>query len=142
MIRINASLMIPEEELTFTASRSGGPGGQNVNKVSTRITLLFDVVNSPSLSATQRRRILEAYPTRISKDWIMRVVCQKFRHQGRNRELSIERFCELIREALVVTPPRKRTKIPRSVKKRRVDDKRSRSKLKQQRSKRDLDWDR
>lgn len=141
MIRINSTLTLPEEELVFTSSRSSGPGGQNVNKVNTRITLLFDLAGSPSLSGSQRAKILAAYPTRINKNGIMRVVCQKYRHQARNRELAIERFSDLIRSALIVKPPRKRTKTPRSAKLQRMDEKRQRGKIKQQRSRRNLRWD-
>ena len=138
MIRINAKLSIPAEELVFTSSRSSGPGGQNVNKVNTRITLLFDLADSPSLTAGQRAKIFEAYPTRINKNGIMRVVCQKYRHQARNRELAIDRFCDLIRKALIVKPPRKLTKTPRAVKQHRLEDKKHRGKVKQQRSKQGL----
>ena len=74
MIRITDTLFIDEDELTFTASRSAGPGGQNVNKVNTRITLWFNVAASPSLSPEQKERILANLPTRVSKDGVLRVV--------------------------------------------------------------------
>jgi ribosome-associated protein len=101
MIRINDSLSIPRHEISFTFSRSGGPGGQNVNKLSTRATLLFDVNRSRSLSDGQRARIRERLGTRISGGGILRVTSRRHRSQRANREAAEERFAELLREALV-----------------------------------------
>jgi ribosome-associated protein len=81
VIVVNADLAIPEHELAFSASRSSGPGGQNVNKVSSRVTLTFDVENSPSLSDSQRRRIRSRLQTRINKDGVLRVISQISRSQ-------------------------------------------------------------
>ena len=86
MIDIQTGLSIPEGELTFTFSRSGGPGGQNVNKVNTRATLFFDVRNSPSLSEEQKALILERLKGRIDREGVMRVISQRHRTQGDNRE--------------------------------------------------------
>jgi ribosome-associated protein len=130
MIRINAELSIPEAEISFTFSRSGGPGGQNVNKLSTRATLRFDVSASPSLSDAQRGRILERLSTRISKEGILRVVSQKHRTQKMNREEATERFAGLLRGALLRRRPRKKTGVPAGVRKKRLEDKRRRSRLK------------
>ncbi|HMC82356.1 MAG TPA: aminoacyl-tRNA hydrolase [Candidatus Polarisedimenticolia bacterium] len=88
MIEIRDGLAIREEELRFTASRSGGPGGQNVNKVSTRVTLWFDVAGSPSLTAEQRSLIRSRLATRISKEGVLRVVSQQTRSQAANREAA------------------------------------------------------
>ena len=134
MIQITSSLRIPIAELTFTASRSSGPGGQNVNKVSTRITLLFDIQNSPSLSGAQKTKIREFYPTRINKAGVMRLVCQKHRSQLKNRELVIQRFRELIAAAFKPVRIRRQTHIPRAVKEKRLTDKKHRSQIKQNRS--------
>ncbi len=130
MIQINSNLSIPESEISFTFSRSSGPGGQNVNKLNTRATLRFDVTCSPSLSDSQRERILEKLPTRISREGILRVVSQKHRTQKMNRDAATERFAELLRDALVRRRPRKKRGIPAGVKRKRLEDKRRRSRLK------------
>jgi ribosome-associated protein len=133
MIRITDQLSIPQGELSFTASRSSGPGGQHVNKVSTRVTLRFDVANSPSLTPEQKERIFARLATRISKQGVLRVVSQKTRSQAANRELALERFVQLLQEALTQRPERKPTKVPSPVKQKRVDEKKQRGKLKRER---------
>lgn len=135
MIEINDGVSIPEDEFRFSFSRSSGPGGQNVNKTDTRVTLLFDVLNSPGLSEEQKGRILRRLATRINKDGVMRVVSQRHRTQAANREAAVERFCELLREALKKAPPRRRTRPPRAAKERRLAEKKRRGKLKRERSK-------
>ncbi len=131
MIVVNPELTIPIDELLFTASRSGGPGGQNVNKVSTKITLSFDVVHSPSLSAEQRARIMAKLATRINKDGVLRINAQATRSQELNRADAIARFAELLRQALVVQKARKKTRVTRAAKERRLDDKKKRTGIKQ-----------
>ena len=127
---------IPEHELFFKTSRSGGPGGQNVNKVNTRITLLFDVANSPSLTASQRRLILAKLATRIDKNGVLRVVSQKFRTQKANRNAAVDKFRVLLAEALTPKPVRRKTSVPYAARQKRLQDKRHRSQLKQQRARR------
>jgi ribosome-associated protein len=134
MIEITERLSIPEQEFTFTASRSSGPGGQHVNKVSSRVTLQFDVAASPSLSEAQKQRIMSRLATRTTKDGVLRVVAQAHRSQAANRRTAVERFATLLREALAETPPRRQTKIPPAVRQRRLTEKRRRGQLKQQRS--------
>lgn len=123
MIQITDALFIDEDELTFTASRSAGPGGQNVNKVNTRITLWFNVAASPNLSPEQKERIAARLSTRVSKDGILRVVSQGSRSQLANRDTAILRFIALLQEVLTDLPPRKPTRISRQAKARRVDEK-------------------
>src|SRR5208337_733977 len=94
MIKITDHISIPEEELSFTASLSGGPGGQNVNKVSSRVTLWFDVVNSPALSPEQKELVMSRLGNRIGKNGVLRVISQQTRSQAENKELAIERFVE------------------------------------------------
>ncbi|MCP3956456.1 MAG: aminoacyl-tRNA hydrolase [bacterium] len=136
MIPITEDLAISESELDFTASRSSGPGGQHVNKVSTRITLRFDLDASPNLSEEQKERIRERLATRINKDGILSVSSQRARSQSANREAATERFVELLQRALEVDPERRPTRVPRGARRRRLENKRKRSRLKQDRSRR------
>ncbi len=138
MIEIADDIFIREDELVFKFSRSGGPGGQNVNKVNTRVTLFFDVVNCESFSDVQRQRILKRLATRANKDGIIRVVSQRYRTQKANRRVAVERFQELLRGALKKKAVRKKTAVPEAVKRRRLEEKRRRSLLKQQRAKRNF----
>jgi len=124
---------IPEAELTFTTSRSSGPGGQNVNKVSTRVTLLWNVKDSPSLTEEQRKRLLARLPGRINREGILRVVSQRHRTQLANREAVVTRFHELIREALTEMPERVAVEVPRGVNEKRLEEKKRRGRLKRQR---------
>jgi len=134
MVEITAELAIPEQELSFTASRSGGPGGQNVNKVATRVTLFFDVAGSPCFSPEQKVRIRERLVTRISNDGVLRVTCQIHRSQSANREEAVERFVALLREALAVDQPRIPTRVSRAVKQRRLAEKKLRAHRKAERT--------
>lgn len=134
MIKIDNHICIPDEELTFTASHSSGPGGQNVNKVSSRITLWFDVVNSPSLSPDQKELVMRRLKNRIDKEGVLRVISQQTRSQAANKELTVERFVELLRDTLRQAPIRKKTRISRAAKLRRLEQKRQRSVLKSTRS--------
>ena len=134
MHNVTDQLTIPEEELSFTASLSSGPGGQNVNKVNTRVTLWCDVANSQSLSVSQKDRILSRLTTRVNKKGVLRVVSQKYRSQAANRETALERFVELLREALKEEKPREKTKVSRAAKQRRLDEKRRRGLIKRERS--------
>jgi len=141
MIEIADNISIRDDELIFKASRSAGPGGQNVNKVNTRITLLLDVVNCESFSDVQKLRILSRLSTRADKNGLIRVVSQRFRTQKANRRAAVERLQQLLAEALKTLPVRKKTKIPYAAKQRRLEEKRRRSLLKRQRAKRNLDED-
>ncbi len=136
MVIINERISIPEEELTFTASRSSGPGGQHVNKVSSRITLWFDVANSPSLSPEDKELITNRLSSRIGKDGVLRVSSQGTPSQAANREKAIERFVELMQAALHRLPIRRKTRIGKGAKERRLEEKKQRSSLKNKRSKR------
>src|SRR5882672_11331599 len=133
-LEIAGGLALPEEEISFVTSRSGGPGGQNVNKLETRVTLRFDLAASPSLSDEQKARLRERLATRITRAGVLHVTAQKHRTQGANREAALERFTELLREAFQEETPRKKTRIPRAVHRRRVDDKKRRGQRKQERS--------
>lgn len=130
MIEISDSVSIPEEDLTFVASRSSGPGGQNVNKVSTRVTLHFDLENSPHLSSEQKERIRRKLPNRISKEGLLQVSSSQYRSQSANRKAALGRFAELLHKALQSQPRRKKTRVPEAVRQRRLEEKARRSRLK------------
>jgi ribosome-associated protein len=134
MLDITDHLAIPDDELTFITSRSSGPGGQHVNKVSSRITLKFNVLASPRLSAEQKQQILTRLATRIDKEGVLRVVSQKSRSQTMNRQTATERFVELLREALAPRRRREKTTVPLAVKRRRLEEKKRRSLLKHRRT--------
>ncbi|MBD3232641.1 MAG: aminoacyl-tRNA hydrolase [candidate division Zixibacteria bacterium] len=134
MINIAKNITIPESEINFRFGASSGPGGQNVNKVSTRATLLFDIANSPSLTDKQKERISIELKTRINKKGVLRVVSQKYRSQAANREAAIEKFRELLQNALQEKPRRKSTKIPKRAHEKRLAEKKRRSRLKRERS--------
>jgi len=136
MLKITDGLAIPLDELRFTASLSSGPGGQNVNRVHTRITLWFDVVNSPSLSEDQKALILRRLASRVSKEGVLRVVSQETRSQAANREAASERFAELLRTTLQQEPARRKTRVSRMAKLKRLAEKRRRSVLKRERTRR------
>lgn len=117
-------------ELWFTYSRSSGPGGQNVNKVSTRVTLRFDLSQCASLSDAQKRRVREHLPTRITRDGVLMVAASRHRTQAANRRAATGRFVELLAEALTPRKTRRKTKVPKAVRRRRLDEKRRRSQAK------------
>lgn len=138
MIEITPALAISELELRFAASRSGGPGGQNVNKVATRVTLSFDVAGSPSLTPEQKLRISAGLATRMSRGGVLRVVAQLHRTQSANRKAVRERFIELLQVVLAEEAPRVPTRPSRAAKERRLVEKTLRSRRKAER--RPADW--
>lgn len=129
---------IPEENLVFKFSRSGGPGGQNVNKVNTRVTVFFDVARCKRYSDELKKRILRRLATRADKNGVVRVVCQRYRTQKANREGAVERLRELVREALKKRRVRKKTKVPAYAREKRLAEKKRRSRLKKERAERDF----
>lgn len=134
MIPITTDLAIPDEEISFTTSRSGGPGGQNVNKLETRVTVRFDVEGSAALSEEQKARLRERLATRITRDGVLQVTSQRHRSQVANKEAAVERFAELVGEALQEEVPRRKTRPSRAAKARRLDEKRRRSGRKRDRA--------
>lgn len=133
-LKITHLISIPERELIFTASRSSGPGGQNVNKVSSRITLWFDVLSSPSLREEDKQLILQKLPTRINKTGRLWVSAQQTRSQADNRELARQRLAELLQQALIKPRSRRKTRVPRRVQEQRIAEKKKRGQLKAKRS--------
>jgi ribosome-associated protein len=130
MIRINERLQIPESELTFTASRGGGPGGQHVNKVASRVTLAFDVAGSPSLTEADRRQLVDRLASRLTQEGVLQLSSHESRSQVANREQVTERFATLLRAALKPRKKRHRTKPTRGSKERRLRDKKQRGEVK------------
>jgi ribosome-associated protein len=137
MLEITDTLRIPDDELSFTASRSSGAGGQNVNKVNTRVTLLFDVASSPSLTEIQRQRITDRLATRMNRTGVLRVTSQRHRTQAANRDATVSRFVELLRVALYEDPRRRPTRVPAGVRRHRLADKRRQGMRKQERARPD-----
>jgi ribosome-associated protein len=119
--------------ITVRASRSPGPGGQNVNKVNTRVTVLLDVRSCEVLSDAEKRRILRALRTRISHDGVLRVVSGRHRTQRRNREAAEERLIELLGEAVRRKKARRPTRPTAASRERRLAAKRQRGETKERR---------
>lgn len=138
MLRITGHIAIDESELTYRFSRSGGPGGQNVNKLNTRATVFLNVADCEAFPEPQKKRILRKLATRANKDGVVRVVCQKYRTQKANRRAAAERLIALLQEALKTKAVRKKTRTPVWAKEKRLEDKKKRSLLKQQRAKKAL----
>jgi len=134
MIKIGKDKYISEDELIFKASRSSGPGGQNVNKVNSRITLFYDLANCENFSDEQKRLIANRLAARAYKNGVVRIVSQKHRTQKANRQAAVERLQQLLTDALRTKPVRRKTKMPNSAKQSRLKEKKKRSILKQQRA--------
>jgi len=122
-----------ERELAFQASRSGGAGGQNVNKVASKVELRFHVANSALLTDEEKALVQEKLASRINSEGYLQVVCQTERSQLQNKELCVERFYELLRQALTKQKKRKATKPTRSSVKQRLESKRRQSEKKSNR---------
>ncbi len=125
-------------ELTFKAVRSSGAGGQNVNKVSSKVVLTFDLVSSLALSDEEKELSLKKLKSKVTLEGILILNCDEDRSQLKNKNIVTKRFLEIIEKALIVPKPRKATKIPRSVIEKRLKDKSSISEIKQNRKKPDL----
>lgn len=133
-IFITPGCSIPASELSFSFSRSSGPGGQNVNKVNTRVTLSFDLAHSPSLDERQKAMVGSRLAGRINKHGLLRISGDSCRTQQGNREEVVRRFAVLLRQALHERRPRKKTKVSRRAKERRLAAKKNRGRLKKMRS--------
>ncbi len=129
-LAILPGIIIQLSELEFRTSRSGGPGGQNVNKVESKVELLFDAANSPSLTDTQRSRLMERLQRRIDASGVLHLSSQVSRSQLENREIVVEEFVRLVRAALKPHKKRLKTRPSRASKEERLKKKRIRSEKK------------
>jgi len=136
---VNDRITIPRSELTLRASRAGGPGGQHVNTSSTRVELLWNVRASGAVPADLRRRLIDKLGARLDARGTVRVVASAYRSQARNREDAEARLAALVRRALVVPKPRKKTRPTRRAVESRLRTKRERSERKRRRRERDFD---
>ena len=130
MLRVTDKISLDPAELEEVFVRASGPGGQNVNKVSTSVQLRFDARRSPSLPEAVRERLQRLAGRRLSSDGVIVITASRFRSQARNREDARDRLVALIREAATPARPRRATRPTYASKVRRADSKRRRSRLK------------
>ncbi|CAH0337057.1 Peptidyl-tRNA hydrolase ArfB [Flavobacterium sp. CECT 9288] len=127
-----------QSELQYKAVRSSGAGGQNVNKVSSKVVLSFDLKNTQGLDEHEKELALVQLHSRLTTEGILNLNCDEDRSQLRNKELVTKRFFELIKNALVVPKERKPTKVPKAVIRKRIKNKKSLSEVKKNRRKPDF----
>jgi ribosome-associated protein len=130
MIRITDRISIDEQELEERFVRASGPGGQNVNKLSTAVQLRFDARRSPSLPGDMRARLERLAGKRLTREGVIVIIAQRHRTQERNRQDALDRLIELLRAAAVRPVPRRPTKPTKGSRERRLETKKRRSSIK------------
>lgn len=131
MIRVNAKISIDEREISESFVRASGPGGQNVNKLSTAVQLRFDVRHSPSLPPDVAARLERLAGSRLTREGVLVIIAQRHRTQARNRQDALARLIDLIRRAAVPPMPRRPTKPTAAARERRIEGKKRRGGIKQ-----------
>lgn len=139
VVHIDGKRVIPENCLRFQTSRSSGPGGQNVNKLNTRVTVIFDPASCPTLTGVQKQRLFKKLASRIDKDGCLRISSQRYRRQHANRQDALDRLTALVADAVKPPVKRRRTAVPNSAIRKRLEQKKRRSQAKRLRSKPDID---
>ncbi|OJW45227.1 MAG: aminoacyl-tRNA hydrolase [Thiobacillus sp. 65-1059] len=134
MIRVNARIELDEREIQEDFVRASGPGGQNVNKVSSAVQLRFDVARSPSLPDAVRARLIALAGSRLTQDGVLILSAERYRSQRRNRDDALQRLLALIRAACEAETPRRPTRPTLASKKRRLDSKQRRGETKKLRT--------
>lgn len=132
-LAVNARVAIPAAELEIRATRAGGPGGQHVNKTSTRVEVAWNLRGSSAVTAAERARLTTRLASRLDTRGTLRVVAADTRSQARNRELALERLASVVRKALVIPKVRRATKPTHGSKLRRLETKKRRSTQKRDR---------
>lgn len=135
MVQINEYLAIPDDELAFTYARSGGPGGQNVNKVASKAVLRWSLARNASMPGHVKARLRTLFRSRITTDDELVIHSQEFRDQERNRQACLEKLRDMVKQAAIVPKVRRPSKPSRGSKERRLAAKKRRGSLKSQRGK-------
>jgi len=130
MIHVTAHIAIDEREIEESFVRSSGPGGQNVNKLSTAVQLRFDVRHSPSLADDVRQRLERLAGSRLTRDGTLVIIAQRHRTQARNRRDALDRLIDLIRQAAIAPVKRRPTRPTRASRERRIEGKKRRAGVK------------
>jgi ribosome-associated protein len=123
MIKVNNKISINENELKFDFIRASGPGGQNVNKVSTAVQLRFNIMTSKSLNEHEKALIIQCHRKKVTNEGILIIEAKKFRTQEKNKQDAVERLISLIIRCTKIKKPRRKTKIPKSVMEKRIEGK-------------------
>jgi len=139
VLQVTENIVLDENEIQEEFVRASGPGGQNVNRVATAVQLRFDVANCASLPEDVRRRLLRLGGSRVNRDGILIIDARRFRTQEQNRRDARERLIGLVKKAATKPKPRRETKPTAASKRKRIEQKKQRSRIKQQRQSIDPD---